>query len=448
MNKIFLSLTPRFSGVFADYEFLVNGFNRFSELAFRLLIIPAFLNFVTAFCFGTSSAQPKRFDFRACSPAPDFTQVLSSNRYTKVTGFGFDLGSKVASTSDGCTSDKPFFFSVALPEGNYNVTVVLGSSKHEAEMTVKAESRRLMLEGIHTQPGEFTNCAFTVNVRSPDLPGDNHVRLKPRELGPPLVLDWDEKLTLEFNGDAPSLRTLEITPADGTVTVFLAGDSTVTDQPVEPWNSWGQMLPRFFKPGVAIANHAESGESLHSFIGERRFDKITSLIKPGDYIFIQFGHNDQKDTRAGSGPFTTYKTNLSLFISEARKQGGTPVLITPMERKTGAVGNTLGGFPAAVRETAKQQKVALIDLNAMSKMLYVALGTNLDSAFQDGTHHNNYGSYELARCVVEGISSNNLPLASFLTPIRPHFDPTHPDPVNQFKIPPSPQYAAEKPEGN
>jgi lysophospholipase L1-like esterase len=208
------------------------------------------------------------------------------------------------------------------------------------------------------------------------------------------------------------------------------------------------MLPRFFKSGVAIANHAESGESLHSFIAERRLDKIMNLIKPGDYLFIQFGHNDQKDTRAGAGPFTTYKTNLIHFISKARKHGATPVLMTPMERKAGATGDTLGDFPAAVRETAKEQNAALIDLNAMSKTLYVALGTNLGKAFQDGTHHNNYGSYELARCVVEGIRSNNLPLVKFLATDRSHFDPAHPDPVDKFKIPASPQYAAEKPEGN
>jgi lysophospholipase L1-like esterase len=407
-----------------------------------VFLLPSF-----AFCFGAVST-PSRFDFRTSSPEPGFIQVLSSNLYSKETGFGFDLGSKVASTPHGCTSDMPFFFSVALLEGNYNVTVTFGNSTQEAETTVKAESRRLMLENIHTRPGQVTNCTFTVNLRSPGLPGGSRVRLKPRELGPPLVLDWDEKLTLEFNGSSSSLQALEITPTDNAATIFLAGDSTMTDQPLEPWNSWGQMFPRFLKLGVAVANHAQSGESLHSFLGERRLDKILSLIKPGDYLFIQFGHNDQKDTRPGAGPFTTYKTNLIQFISEARKHDATPVLITPMERKAGAVKSTLGDFAAAARETAKEQNVPLIDLNAMSKTLYVALGTNLDRAFQDGTHHNNYGSYELARCIVEGIKSNNLPLVKFLADDLPPFNPAHPDPLDKFKIPPSPQHTSDNPEGN
>jgi lysophospholipase L1-like esterase len=261
------------------------------------------------------------------------------------------------------------------------------------------------------------------------------------------VLHWDEKLTLEFNGPSPSLSTLQIASVGDAVTVYLAGDSTVTDQPLEPWNSWGQMLPRFFKPGVAIANHAESGESLPSFLGERRLEKILSTIRTGDYLFVQFGHNDQKIKGAGAGAFTTYKTNLIHLITETRKHGGLPVLITPMERKAGVTSETLGDFPAAVRQTATEQNVPIIDLNAMSKVLYSALGTNLDKAFQDGTHHNNYGSYELAKCVVAGIRSNKLDLAKFLADDIPPFEPRHPDFPDTVHIPASPNTTTEKPEG-
>src|SRR5690606_29250168 len=109
------------------------------------------------------------------------------------------------------------------------------------------------------------------------------------------VLHWDDKLTLEFNGARPAVRTIEIAPSPEAVTVFLLGDSTVTDQPHEPWNSWGQMLTRFFQPGVAVANHAESGESLKGSLRARRVRKVLESISPGDYVFIQFGHNDMKD---------------------------------------------------------------------------------------------------------------------------------------------------------
>ena len=133
----------------------------------------------------------------------------------------------------------------------------------------------------------------------PEIAGDatQRVKLKPREVG---SLDWDSKLTLEFNGEHPGFRSIEIKPIRET-TIYLAGDSTVVDQDVEPWAAWGQMLPRFFRPGVVIANHAESGETIRSFEGERRFAKVMSLIQPGDYLFMQFGHNDQKPNAVSVG---------------------------------------------------------------------------------------------------------------------------------------------------
>jgi lysophospholipase L1-like esterase len=425
--------------------FRILDFFRHSLLVIRHL---AFVIVLFTLALTGHAAAPLKLDFSSSKPPPGFVQVLPTTTYSTNVGYGFDLGSKVTSTARGCTSDQPFFFSVALPEGNYRVSVKLGSPTNETRTTVKAESRRLMLENIHTMPSQFSNCSFTVNIRTPSLGSAGQVRLKPRELGPPLVFHWDDKLTLEFNGSHPSLCSLEITKADDAVTVFLAGDSTVTDQPQEPWNSWGQMLPLFLNSGVAIANHAESGESMPSFLGAKRLDKILNSMKKGDYLFIQFGHNDQKDKRPGSGAFTTYKTNLVRFVSAARSYGGLPVLVTPMERKAGVTNATLGDFPAAVRQVAQEENVPLIDLNAMSKILYAALGESLGRAFQDGTHHNNYGSYELARCVVEGIKANNLPLAKYLREGVTDFDPKNPNSVGAFAVPPSPSKSLQKPDGN
>jgi lysophospholipase L1-like esterase len=411
---------------------------------------------------GTSRAQAPgtRFQF-AFGPGkvePGYTRVPPATVYTRERGYGFDLGSKVTAVDRGgddalrggfCTGAKPFFFSVALPEGNYHVTLTLGDRKGESATTVKAESRRLMLEEVRTAAGHCETRAFTVNVRTPALASGGRVRLKPREQG---VLHWDDKLTLEFNGTRPCVCALEIARAEDAVTVYLAGDSTVTDQPHEPWNSWGQMLPRFFKQGVAVANHAESGESLRSFLGARRLDKVLSTMKAGDYLFIQFGHNDQKERGADVGAFTTYKADLKRFVALARKRGGTPVLVTPVNRRTfqaGKVVNSLGDYPEAVRQTAREEKVALIDLNLMSKRFYEALGPEKSgSAFVDNSHHNNYGSYEVARCVVEGIKQNKLGLAPFLAGDVPAFDPSRPDPVDRFRVPASPRQTARAPEGN
>jgi hypothetical protein len=117
-----------------------------------------------------------------------------------------------------------------------------------------------------------------------------------------------------------------------------------------------------------------------------------------------------------------------------------------MERTSGVEKDTLGGFPAAMQQVATEDKVALIDLHAMSRTLYRALGPNLKQAFQDGTHHNAYGSYELAKCVVEGIRTNKLPLAKFLTADTPAFDPAHPDSVESFAVPASPQRSTRTPD--
>src|SRR5215468_4313350 len=94
------------------------------------------------------------------------------------------------------------------------------------------------------------------------------------------------------------------------------------------------MLTKFFGPGVAIANHAESGESLKSSLGAKRLDKVLSLMKPGDYLLIQYGHNDEKEKGEGVGAFTTFKSSLKFFVDEARKKGGVPILITPVQRRT------------------------------------------------------------------------------------------------------------------
>jgi lysophospholipase L1-like esterase len=281
------------------------------------------------------------------------------------------------------------------------------------------------------------------------------VVLNDREHG---VLHWDDKLTLEFGDTRPCLCALEIAQVD-VPTVFLAGDSTVTDQPREPGASWGQMLPRFFKPGVAVANHAESGETMKSFISGLRLAKILSEMKKGDYLFIQFGHNDEKQSwpQTYVEAQTTYRAYLKVFIAEARLRGATPVLVTSMQRRqfdaNGKVRNSHGDYPEAVRAVAKEEKVALVDLEQMSRAFYEALGPEkaplaFSAGVRDPTHHNNYGAYELAKCVVQAIRENQLPLAQFIVDDFQRFDPAHPDAPEQFAVPPSPGRSEIAPRGN
>jgi lysophospholipase L1-like esterase len=367
-----------------------------------------------------------KFQFAPGNAAPGYIQVTPTTAYTTERGFGFDFDSKVAATQRGgdyplesgfCTSDKPFYFSINLPEGNYDVTVTLGDLKDETQTTVRAESRRLMLENIKTAPGKFETRTFTTNIRNSKLASGGQVKLKDREKD---VLHWDDKLTVEFRGARPCVCALEIAKNDKAVTVYLAGDSTVTDQVQknETFTSWGQMLTRFFKPGVvSIANHAESGEATTSFIGAKRLEKILDTLKKGDYLFIQFGHNDQNQKR----DIATYKKALKQYIDEARKREAIPVLVTPMRRRlfdsAGKATNNLGDYPDAVRQIAKEEKVALIDLHSMCKDFYEALGPeNSKSLFveKDNTHNNVYGAYEVARMIAEAIKRSDLGLAKFV----------------------------------
>jgi len=378
-------------------------------------------------------------------------QLTDASRYSAKTP-GFDVTTAPEVTANSCFSDKPFFFSAALPEGSYRVTVAFGGVQ-ASTTTVWAESRRLMVEKLFTKANASRSITFDTNVRVPEIGGDatHHVKLKPREIG---SLNWDEKLTLEFNGNHPSIRSITIQPIRET-TIYLAGDSTVVDQDVEPWAAWGQMLPRFFRPGVVVANYAESGETIRSFAGEKRLAKVLSLIQPGDYLFMQFGHNDQKPHAVS---LDEYKKLLIDFIQKTREKGATPVLVTSMNRRTfdssGKITNSLLGYPDAVRETAAAEHVALIDLNAMSKTLFEAMGPdvsmkafmhypanafpNQTEAISDDTHFNKYGAYELARCVVHGIRAARLPIAKLLSKYVPDFNPAQPDPQATFDLPATP----------
>lgn len=402
-------------------------------LALALLTLPA-----------TSLAEEKtwRFDFGGGPPAAGFTAVRAGQRFDPATGHGFDLAGGPVDQA-GHASGKGFYFSVAVPEGNYQVTAKLGDPAAPSDTTVKAESRRLMLESIRTRPGESVTATFTVHVRRPAIPGGGTVRLKDREK---TYLHWDDKLTLEFNGPEPRVDAIEIRSVPAAPVVHILGDSTVADQPYEPWSSWGQMLTRFFGPQVAVANHAESGESIRSSLSARRIEKLYRSLKPGDFVLVQYGHNDMKDKSPDA--LATYRSDLEAIVREVRKRDARPLLITSMERKSGVTKDTLAGYPDAVRSVARSLEVPLIDLHAMSRLFYQALGARLDLAFQDGTHHNNYGSYELAKCVVEGIRTQFPDLAKNLRPEVKPFDPSQPDPPEAFVYPPSPVKDLTKPDGD
>ena len=182
-------------------------------------------------------------------------------------------------------------------------------------------------------------------------------------------------------------------------------------------------------------------------------------MKPGDYLLMQFGHNDQKEKGEGIGPFTSYKANIKKHIALVRARGGVPVIVSPMERRAfdadGKVKPSLTDFAEASRQAAQEEGAAFIDLNAMSQRFYEVLGPQKSAlAFaapggkQDNTHHNNYGSYELAQCIVQGIRDNKLGIAREIIDDFQGFDPAHPDPLETFTLPASPARPSPRPLGN
>jgi len=407
-----------------------------------------------------------KFDFGSGKTEPGYIQVTPEMEYSDSLGFGLLCNSTIASVehngnnainSDFLTGEEPFIFAVDVPEGNYDVLITLGDWNGESLTTIKAESRRLMLIKIHTAPGEFKTVMFTTNVRYSQIDSSESVKLKNREIG---HQNWDHRLSIEFNNTRPCICAIEIVKATRPITVFLAGNSTVTDQRFEPWASWGQMLPCFFQPGkVVVANHAESGEALKSFIDENRLVKILKTIRQGDYLFIQFGHNDQKpQNSAYVEPFNGYKKYLKHFIHQARQLGAIPVLVTPVCRRNfdenGRIINTHGDYPEAMRRTAMEENVPLIDLFKMSAILFESLGIEgSKNAFvhypagmfpgqkeelKDNSHFNNYGAFQLAKCIVEGIKTNHLGLEKYLLDDLPLFEPMNPDPFDDWELPVSP----------
>jgi lysophospholipase L1-like esterase len=403
-----------------------------------------------------SAADAHKFAFGAARAAAGYTAVAPDMTYASGRGYGFESAP---------VQGKPFFFTVDLPEGNYNVTVTLGDANAASDTTVKAEMRRLMLENVHAAAGQTVTRTFTVNLRTPKIAAvgtlaAGEVNLKvPRETVQEATA-WDRRLTLEFNGANPAVRSLEIVPVK-VPALFLLGDSTVCDQPSEPYNSWGQMLTRFFKPGVAIANHGESGETYRDSIARRRLDKILSVMQPGDTVVMQYGHNDQKQIKEGKGgPFTTYKAEIKTHVDAVRAYGGVPVLVSPMERRRfddqGKVLGSLADYAEAVRQSATELRTAFIDLNAISKPFYEALGPEKSArAFAepepgriDNTHHSAYGSYQLARAIATGLRQAKLPVAAFLADDFKPFDPARPDAVEAFTVPSSPNYTNQRPLGD
>lgn len=229
--------------------------------------------------------------------------------------------------------------------------------------------------------------------------------------------------------------TLLAFKAEERITIFMVGDSTMAGKPLaggNPERGWGQMLPGFLTGNIRVENHAVNGRSTKSFIDEGRWNAVTGKIKPGDYVFIQFGHNDQKaDEARHTDPSTTYQDNLKRFVSETRAKGGIPVLFTPVARRhfdaEGQLADTHGEYPDATRRVATDMDAPLIDLNRLTHDWVQQLGDSASRNYfmwiakntlpccpegkEDDTHLNVAGAKAVAKLAVSGFT-NQLPALS------------------------------------
>ncbi|HEY0461223.1 MAG TPA: GDSL-type esterase/lipase family protein [Pyrinomonadaceae bacterium] len=223
------------------------------------------------------------------------------------------------------------------------------------------------------------------------------------------------------------------------ITVYLAGDSTMAQKADDkrPETGWGEYLQsRFDDERVRIENHAQNGRSTKSFINEGRWQAIVDKLRKGDYVFIEFGHNDEKLDKAETGAAANgeYRNNLIRFIKDVRARKAFPVLLTPVMRRRfnekGEFFDTHGEYPDAVRKVAAEYKVPLIDMHRKSEAVIKKLGEeaskklflilkpkehpNYPDGIEDNTHFSAFGAEQMARAAADGIREAKVKLANYL----------------------------------
>lgn len=312
-----------------------------------------------------------------------------------------------------CSGTAPITCSFPVTPGNYDIKVELGSTTKAANTSMSVEARRQILGAVSTTTGQIVRTTATVNVRSPEG--------QPTGQGG----NGTPGLQITFSGTAPAIGTLIVTPASSPLVAYLAGDSTVCDQPTAPYTGWGQYLPTRLRDGAVVANYGDSGESSGSFLSNSAlFPRMKPLIKSKDLVFIQLGHNDKETTA------TAFRDNLTRLVNGVRERGGVPVLMTPPVRRlfngtalTGAalhINNKGVDLPAVIRTLGRSANVPVIDLTAKSKALVESMGPSASQALfltkeaGDNTHFSARGGSEMAGLVVQGVRELNLPLAGYL----------------------------------
>ncbi|MGG1636890.1 S-layer homology domain-containing protein [Paenibacillus sp. NRS-1760] len=375
----------------------------------------------------------KRFDFGKGWAADGYVSVSSAAAYSAERKYGFGDPAKVSfvdrGTADALRSDfsivKDTSFIVDLPNADYTVSLIAGDLNDVTDISITVENMEKVkrLDGNAVRPaGQFLEMSFDIAL-------------------------VDGQLNFEFAGTAPKINALVITKkAERTPselpTIYLAGDSTVQtyDPYWLPQAGWGQMIPSFFSENVIFKNHAIGGRSTKNFISEGRLDEVLRAIKPGDYFLVQFGHNDATisvpDRYASPAD---YKNYLKTYVNGAKQRGATPILVTPMGRRsfnaeTGKFNVSFPEYVQAMKEVGQELDVNVVDLSTLSIAYYDSIGpaatlsvflhtpAGVYGAFPNGsaddTHFQEYGAIQLARMLSAAIKQLDLPLAQSVKEIE------------------------------
>jgi lysophospholipase L1-like esterase len=415
-----------------DYKTEIKGYDTLVKTATMVTVAALLAAFSMA-----EAAENYKFDFGEGPVAAGYTQVKANTKYSDSQGYGFESGT-VSSvdrlwdddlTTDFLTAKGDMVFSVALPQGNYEVTFILGDGENESETTVWAENRKLMLDRVTLAGGVFSRQTVSLRrMETRSMDDSVTMSIKDREKD---YRTWDKKLTFVISGKAPAVAGIEIKRNDNVTTLWLCGNSTVVDQIMAPWAGWGQMAPGFFKSSLAIANYAESGLTASGFYSMKRLAKILSEVKKGDFVTVQFAHNDQKN----QNDVNNYEATLTKYANEIKAKGATPLFVTSTARQNETDPKTaVGGLPERMRALGKKLGVTVLDLNQHSITLGKALGGNKEKMYMytasDKTHFCEYGAYELARANIEEIKAKVPELAKHLRDDHEAFDSSKPDPLD------------------
>ncbi|WP_308421957.1 rhamnogalacturonan lyase family protein [Pseudarthrobacter scleromae] len=370
------------------------------------------------------------FDFGPGATADGYTPVGATSQYSAAARFGFTDTAATSGvdrgTGDPLRSDfvqaQGSTFQVDLPNGDYTVKLIAGDATEATNIAITAE-KMAKVQLTDKPAGQYLEMEFPISL-------------------------VDGQLNLDFTGTAAKINSLVVAArAPRTATtdpgVYLAGDSTVQtyDPGFAPQAGWGQMIDRYFEDGVSFKNHAIGGRSSKNFITQGRLDEILRVINPGDYLMVQFGHNDATigvDDRYASP--ADYKEYLRTYVNGARQRGATPVLVTPVGRRDydEATGKFRVSFPeyvAKMQELAAEENVALVDLSASSRAYYDEIGQedtksvflhvdagvypNRPTGTVDNTHFQEYGAIQIARLVAGGVKQLDVPLASRVEEVAP-----------------------------